>query len=701
MDRIKKWLLAGVVALCPTALLAHETDNYTVPRKKEFADLAPLFTDIFYRGLETAAKRTNDRIHHAIRGGMTASTIAKLQSPDEITRAVRRSFRPTLSLIDDIERMVYSPVLCDQYPGLITGYKRFSCIYDHASFVLDPRQIFKLWRASIIKINGTYLGTDKIGHFICKGYINYNLYRHAIHNGKSPEEAQRKVFEIGTEDNFFYSEKRMVGYLSSGVFSHADLVADTLGFQFYRNVTEPVQVRKRQQPAMLIRIGEYWELAPHVQRDSDFFTIYITDHLDEVLNPNLMEPAMRNPVHKAIQIRSDNLLQFYADRMGNRHNKNYFDDQMKEHSTYYGREYGHEKKYADMVTIGNVCLPPFDFSDDVTTRSSRGETALHVAADQGDLQRLAHLIRKGADVNARIQSYESYSSEWGNTPLHHAASQGHTLAAQILLEHGADVNAENNNGATPLHRAMRHAHMIHLLIQKGAKIHAQDACGRTPLHWAASYPEPDPVDALLAVGADVDPKDHLGHTPLHNAAMWGNVNVAQSLLDMQSQVNALAQFNITALHIAIQKNHPKIVKLLLRYHADVNSADAFGWTPLIEAASRNHMRLVSQLLNRGARVETTDTFGCTALHEAARNGNLRVIEHLLENGANIDATNNMGRTALHQAAFKGFRHLVKFLVKQGADPNQKDHQGATPKQLATYADKSVADRFVVDGKMGM
>ena len=34
--------------------------------------------------------------------------------------------------------MLYSKQFADRYPGLVPAYKPFSCIYDHASFVLDP-----------------------------------------------------------------------------------------------------------------------------------------------------------------------------------------------------------------------------------------------------------------------------------------------------------------------------------------------------------------------------------------------------------------------------------------------------------------------------------------------------------------------------------------------------------------------------------
>src|SRR5690606_7649468 len=98
---------------------------------------------------------------------------------------------------------------------------------------------FKLWRASTVRIGDTYLGTDKIGHFLSKGYINYDLVMRELALHGDRERAMQAAIDLGTSDHFFYSEKRMVGYLSSGVLSHADLTADYAGLLFYLNLTEP------------------------------------------------------------------------------------------------------------------------------------------------------------------------------------------------------------------------------------------------------------------------------------------------------------------------------------------------------------------------------------------------------------------------------------------------------------------------------
>ena len=57
--------------------------------------------------------------------------------------------------------------MAQRYPGQVVGFeKQFGNIYQHVHFPLDPRQFFRIWHASKFKAYGTYMGTDKIGHFV-------------------------------------------------------------------------------------------------------------------------------------------------------------------------------------------------------------------------------------------------------------------------------------------------------------------------------------------------------------------------------------------------------------------------------------------------------------------------------------------------------------------------------------------------------
>ena len=71
-----------------------------------------------------------------------------------------------------------------KYPGKILGDRSSltGSVYSHFPLVPDPRQINRIvfLRCSTIKLHGTYLGTDKLSHFVAMGYLYYGKYRTGI-----------------------------------------------------------------------------------------------------------------------------------------------------------------------------------------------------------------------------------------------------------------------------------------------------------------------------------------------------------------------------------------------------------------------------------------------------------------------------------------------------------------------------------------
>lgn len=73
-------------------------------------------------------------------------------------------------------------------------------------------------------------------------------------------------------------------------------------------------------------------------------------------------------------------------------------------------------------------------------RYARGDTALHHAARNGDLEIVGQLVSSGAEPNAM--------SDHGHFPLYCAAGHGHVETTRFLLENGADVGARLSDGKT-------------------------------------------------------------------------------------------------------------------------------------------------------------------------------------------------------------------------------------------------------------
>lgn len=86
-------------------------------------------------------------------------------------------------------------------------------------------------------------------------------------------------------------------------------------------------------------------------------------------------------------------------------------------------------------------------SADVSIQDADGDTALHGAAQTGNVEIMRLLLDKGANVNAK--------NSVGGTPLMWAAVFGNEEAARLLLSHGADASLKDSDGMTAVQWAVR------------------------------------------------------------------------------------------------------------------------------------------------------------------------------------------------------------------------------------------------------
>lgn len=118
-----------------------------------------------------------------------------------------------------------------------------------------------------------------------------------------------------------------------------------------------------------------------------------------------------------------------------------------------------------------------------------GDTALHLAAAGYRVAIVRMLLASGADCCAAANHRRGQ-------PLHYAADGYITGPAwspteqvktiQCLLAAGADINAQDKNGASALHRAVRtrSAAAVEALLQAGCDPLLENNSGSTPFHLA-------------------------------------------------------------------------------------------------------------------------------------------------------------------------------------------------------------------------
>ena len=266
---------------------------------------------------------------------------------------------------------------------------------------------------------------------------------------------------------------------------------------------------------------------------------------------------------------------------------------------------------------------------------------LFEAVASGNYNEVKKWIRKGADVNARLDSYPHshyffLSADGdGATPLHLAITFDKLDIAELLINNGADVNAKNSDGATPVHLAITSdkGDIAELLINKGADVNAKSIYGDTPLHYTAlknaiSTDILANIANILLISKDADVN---AKTTLKNA-----VSTASLLISKGADVNAKNVWGSTPLHTAAYNNAVKVADLLISKGADVNAKNNNGEVPLHYAVRANAVDITNFLISKGADINAQDTDGDTLLYWAIEGNKNKFAKVLINNGAHVN-----------------------------------------------------------------
>ncbi|MCJ1393148.1 hypothetical protein MMC18_006020 [Xylographa bjoerkii] len=347
------------------------------------------------------------------------------------------------------------------------------------------------------------------------------------------------------------------------------------------------------------------------------------------------------------------------------------------------------------------------FGADVNSRNKFDSTALHFAAEQGDVEAVrllgsldgtglmdsnkAQFTPLPTTVGLRHPVININARNWRNqTPLGLAAGLGHAeVVRQLLNAKGIDVNALDGHNRTVLHIAASQGHIavVDLLLDvDGVDVNSRDQSGQSPLHMAVEYKKVDMVDRLLKKsGIDVNAIDNDGRTPLLIAAKEGNLEIVNRLIQT-SDVDLLATDNDgrALLDYAAIQGYGGIVRRLLGLAGmDILTRPIRGRTLLHSVAYSGDVEVIPQLLETGRfDVNAADDDGNTPLHLAAIGGSrsVEVVKVLAAaENININARGRFGRTALHWAVAKRDLKLVRLLLRLAdIDVNAKDMSDNTP-----------------------
>ncbi|HET6160362.1 MAG TPA: ankyrin repeat domain-containing protein [Dongiaceae bacterium] len=213
----------------------------------------------------------------------------------------------------------------------------------------------------------------------------------------------------------------------------------------------------------------------------------------------------------------------------------------------------------------------------------RGDPLIITAMSVGSRPATIALINAGANPNARDTT--------GKSVLSYAVYLKQPDIIAALVAKGAELNApseagDGGNPASPIFMAIKGGDLaiVQQLIAAGANVNALDQQGSTPLHRAvlarpAEFTVPL-VTSLLRAGADANAMRPKGGAPLHNL-IFGADNLPPAVV-------------------------AQIATLLAQHGADVNLPAAFdGATPLDIARAKGNQEAVRLLTSMGGVCRTS------------------------------------------------------------------------------------------------
>ena len=199
-------------------------------------------------------------------------------------------------------------------------------------------------------------------------------------------------------------------------------------------------------------------------------------------------------------------------------------------------EKGEAKEVIDMRGRWSVCFTLLlvglfingGCAGHLMTASKKEDIELLQVSKRGDIQEIAELISRGADINARAGS--------GETPLSYASFKGHKDVVNLLIEKGADVNIRDSEGDTPLMLAANGGHIdiVRTLISRGADVNNRNKQGNTALlynsyRWKKEKRKKDIAELLISKGADVNIENNKGESALDRAQAAGREDIVKLL----------------------------------------------------------------------------------------------------------------------------------------------------------------------------
>ena len=291
------------------------------------------------------------------------------------------------------------------------------------------------------------------------------------------------------------------------------------------------------------------------------------------------------------------------------------------------------------------------------------------------IQFMSYLLEKGVDVNTQEPS--------GDTALHVAARENNMDAITLLMEYNSCVHLQNSQGLTPLDLAEDQARSL-------LKTHLSPRPCEISLYIAAKESNLGCVQHLLNSGVSVNSKWVNGHTALCAAAINGDFELTNFLLARRAAifppgstwpelpvVHALVSNHADIAYLLIEKMESEYDRMTKKERRHVHQQ----LVSLLHYCARiNAVAIATLILRSKFDIDLNNSFvsGLSPLHEACRCGHLDIVKLLLLYGVEANLQSNFYlNTPLHYASFYGHTHIAAHLLKYpevDIDVENKQHE---------------------------
>jgi hypothetical protein len=347
-------LLLAALLVPQRSLSAFETDQYNLS-PKPLADIGNEVAEHVEQGVRVAVEKVNAEIVRLRKCLVTEIDDRKRKGCDSPNAATSRL--EYLRSQEGIAREVFEQ-LGDGVPPFtsmgtwmdshrfVAQPARHRTSYQKSIFILNP--VIALTISPTVNLYGSEFGTDKIAHIFQQGYSYYKTYRSGLQKGATPEDARLSAVSWGRK-----SERTFYGTLVAGVYSNGDLAANYAGLKFYEGLTHPLRIGDTVRPAVLELQDGFWKLSDNPNIREVFLKPFVSDHLNEALNPSIFTRNMGWHAYIRWSVRKRSCEQWISRYPGL--SREGLEERSRALRLWYGEDYGFTDS-DHFITIANTCL---------------------------------------------------------------------------------------------------------------------------------------------------------------------------------------------------------------------------------------------------------------------------------------------------------------------------------------------------------